>query len=145
MCHDVVRSVGTARTILIHGKILIQNLWRSGSEWDEAVKDPEYHLWKERIKMIECIALVRIPRCYFELATRATYADLQLHIFVDASESAFACVVYFRTTGENGISQCSLVAGKAKVAPVKPLSVPRLELQGCVLGTRLMKFVQENQ
>lgn len=108
MCHDVVRSVGTARTILIHGKILIQNLWRSGSEWDEAVKDPEYHLWKERIKMIECIALVRIPRCYFELATRATYADLQLHIFVDASESAFACVVYFRTTGENGIPQCSL-------------------------------------
>ncbi|XP_055522707.1 uncharacterized protein LOC129716889 [Wyeomyia smithii] len=40
--------------------------------------------------------------------------------------------------------QCALLAGKARVAPVKPMSVLRLELKGCVIGARLAKHVQEH-
>ncbi|XP_055527363.1 uncharacterized protein LOC129719984 [Wyeomyia smithii] len=66
-----------------------------------------------------------------------------MHVFVDASEKAYACAVYLRTYTNDGNAQCALLAGKAKVAPVKPMSIPRLELRGCVLGTKLAKYVQD--
>lgn len=63
---------------------------------------------------------------------------------MDASPVAYCCVVYIRVTDQEGYGRCSLAAAKAKVAPLKPMSVPRLELQGCVLGVRMLKFVEEN-
>ncbi|XP_062541149.1 uncharacterized protein LOC134209181 [Armigeres subalbatus] len=72
------------------------------------------------------------------------YQKLQLHTFVDASEVAYAAVSYFRITNPDGVVECNLSATKTKVAPLKPLSVPRLELQAAVLGIRLMQFVEES-
>ncbi|XP_058456811.1 uncharacterized protein LOC131434173 [Malaya genurostris] len=136
--------LGLLAPFSIHGKVLIQNLWRTGADWDEEVDDNAYDFWRRWTKMIEFISTVHLPRCYFPGATENTYTDAQLHVFVDASETAYSCAVYLRTIDINGDPQCVLVTGKAKVAPVKPMSVPRLELQGCVLGTRLMKFFLEN-
>ncbi|XP_065093209.1 uncharacterized protein LOC135713919 [Ochlerotatus camptorhynchus] len=136
--------LGLLATFLIHGKVLIQELWRTGINWDENIKDAELNRWREWVQMIQFISTVRIPRCYFEAATSSTYENAQLHVFVDASPAAYCCVVYLRVMDSEGNGQCSLVAAKAKVAPLKPMSIPRLELQGCVLGTRMLKFVQEN-
>ncbi|XP_055614827.1 uncharacterized protein LOC129761145 [Toxorhynchites rutilus septentrionalis] len=66
--------------------------------------------------------------------------NLQLHIFVDTSMAAFACVAYLRAEVAGQI-QCALVTGKAKVAPLKLMSVPRLELQAAVLGSRLVESI----
>ncbi len=65
-----------------------------------------------------------------------TPISIQLHLFVDASLEAFAAVAYFRIEDVSGVDSC-LVEAKTRVAPIKPVSVPRLELQGGVLGTRL--------
>ncbi|XP_055633645.1 uncharacterized protein LOC129773987 [Toxorhynchites rutilus septentrionalis] len=81
-----------------------------------------------------------MKQCYFPRATKDTYEDAQLHVFFDASEIAYSCAAYIRTT----VGDCVLVSGKSKVAPLKPMSIPRLELQACVLGARLLKFVQDN-
>lgn len=62
--------------------------------------------------------------------------SIQLHIFVDASLEAYSAAAYFRIENESGVDSCSVEA-KSRVAPIKPMSVPRLELQGGVLGTRL--------
>ncbi|XP_058817804.1 uncharacterized protein LOC131681110 [Topomyia yanbarensis] len=136
--------LGLLAPFLIHGKVLIQNLWRTGADWDDKVDDNSRDFWRRWTKIIEFISTVHIPRCYFPGATKETYAATQFHVFVDASETAYSCAVYLRTVDFGGKAQCVLVAGKAKVAPVKPLSVPRLELQACVLGTRLLKFTLEN-
>ncbi|XP_062541544.1 uncharacterized protein LOC134209563 [Armigeres subalbatus] len=136
--------LGLLALFIIHGKVLIQELWRAQTEWDEAVSDDVFEQWNRWIGMIEFIATVKIPRCYFSQATIQTYKNAQLHAFVDASEIAYACAVYIRTYVENGMFNCALISGKAKVAPLKPMSIPRLELQGCVLGARLLKFVQDN-
>ncbi|XP_055644239.1 uncharacterized protein LOC129780226 [Toxorhynchites rutilus septentrionalis] len=133
--------LGLLSPFIIHGKVLIQDLWREGTDWDEKVSDAVYVKWQRWIKMIEYISDIRIPRCYFSGATRITYQNSEVHVFVDASEVAYSCAVYLRTFNEEENPQCCLIAAKSKVAPLKPWSIPRLELQACVLGTRWAKFV----
>ncbi|XP_055527903.1 uncharacterized protein LOC129720443 [Wyeomyia smithii] len=136
--------LGLLATFLIHGKILVQDLWREGIGWDEEVGENPFRDWCRWIKMFDFITDVRIPRCYFPDASVQTYNQAELHVFVDASLLAYACALYLRTTNSNGTPQCTLIAAKAKVAPLKPMTIPKLELQGCVLGTRLAKFVESN-
>lgn len=124
--------LGLLAPFIIHGKVLIQDLWRSGMEWDSKVNDTAFVHWKRWIEMLECISKISIPRCYFSGAKEETYKNAQLHVFVDASMIAYSCAVYIRAIDDDGITKCTLVAAKAKVAPLKPMSIPRLELQGCV-------------
>ncbi|XP_055543529.1 uncharacterized protein LOC129729072 [Wyeomyia smithii] len=121
-----------------------QDLWREGTGLDEEVGENPFRDWCRWIKMIDFITDVRIPRCYFPDASVQTYNQAELHVFVDASFLAYACALYLRTTNSNGTPQCTLIAAKAKVAPLKPMTIPKLEIQGCVLGTRLAKFVESN-
>ncbi|KMQ90403.1 hypothetical protein RF55_9844 [Lasius niger] len=65
--------------------------------------------------------------------------QLELHGFSDASERAYAAVVYVRGTGSSDNWQASLLVAKTKAAPAKPVSVPRLELCGALLAARLLK------
>ena len=68
---------------------------------------------------------------------------IQLHLFVDASEKAFCAVAYFRFDYPGGETQRAFVAAKTHVAPVKPLSIPRMELQAAVLSVRLACMIQK--
>ena len=61
----------------------------------------------------------------------------ELHIFSDASQLAFGAVAYIRSASENSVS-CSFLISKAKVDPIKQLSIPKMELQAAVLGKRLV-------
>lgn len=68
-------------------------------------------------------------------------STFELHVFCDASEVAFGAVCYLKTNcGEKKHS--SIIFAKSRVAPIKTLSIPRLELQAAVLGTRIAKTVQ---
>lgn len=53
--------------------------------------------------MIELISTVEIPRCSFHSATEDMYAEAELHVFVDASPTAYACAVYLRAPDQDGI------------------------------------------
>ncbi|XP_055584776.1 uncharacterized protein LOC129737641 [Uranotaenia lowii] len=75
--------------------------------------------------------------------TRVHYQQMELHIFVDASEDAYAAAGYFRIPSGPGMFECTLVAAKTKVAPLKHWSIPRLELQAAVTGARLRKFISD--
>ena len=73
----------------------------------------------------------------------ATIRELQLHGFCDASEDAFAGVVYIRMTDSEDKVHTSLVLAKTKVAPIKRLTIPRLELCGAYLLTKILHHVRE--
>lgn len=74
-----------------------------------------------------------IPRFY---GLSPSHAAPCLHVFADASIEAHAAVVYFRWE-EGEESEVSFVAGKARFAPLKPMTIPRLELTAGMIAFRL--------
>lgn len=69
---------------------------------------------------------------------------VELHVFADASESAYAAVAYWRFVGDHGDIQPIFVAGKTNCAPIKLVSVPLLQLQSAVLAPRLRASIVES-
>ena len=62
-------------------------------------------------------------------------------MFGDASEVGYGAAVYLRLTLRDGSVVTPLVISRARVAPLKRVSLPRLELLGSLLAARLLKFV----
>ena len=85
-----------------------------------------------------------LDRHYLCSLNLSDVADMQLHGFADASGKAYACVVYLRVTMNNGEVFTSFVVSKTKVAPIKQITIPRLELMACVILAQLLKVVLES-
>ena len=107
-------------------KILLQRLWES------------WRKWRSELSVLSTLG---IPWCYFP--KEATVCSVQIHGFSDASEAAYAGVVYFRTVDSAGNVHISLITSNTKVSPIKRLSIPRLELCGAQVLARLMQHLQE--
>ncbi|XP_076668216.1 uncharacterized protein LOC143368895 [Andrena cerasifolii] len=111
-----------------------RSLWLLKTDWDKPLSSKEDRLWNDFIGALPTLRDVRIPRWLGQTATRQSIA---VHGFSDASEQAFAAVVYLRVSGDGGQRQISLITANTKVAPLKRVSLPRLELCGAHLLTRL--------
>ena len=82
------------------------------------------------------LTTMHIPRCYSP--TKELIVSSQLHGFSDASEEAYADVVYLRIQYSTKRAHTSLVTSKTKVSPIKRISIPRLELCGAQILTQLL-------
>ena len=117
-------------------KLLYQQLWKTGHEWDQEVTSELMDLhgrWRSELPLL---SQKRLPRCY-SLPTH-TILKQELHGFSDACKMAFGAVVYCRTTYHDHPPVISLVTAKTKFAKLKPPTVPNLELCGAVLLTKLL-------
>ena len=121
---------------IIKMKVLYQKLWMEKLGWDDPV--PSDHAeWKKQLPLLNH---VKLNRCYYRV--EETPLTIQLHGFSDASELAYSAVVYIRSTYSSSLPLVKLVAAKTKVAPLKTLSIPRLELCGAQLLAKLLANVQ---
>ena len=119
----------------------LPELWIEKVDWDEVIPtslQTEYALWKQQLHSLNDR---QVPRCYYRV--NATPISIQLHGFSDASEKAYSAVVYARSTYANHLPLVTLVSAKTKVAPLKTLSVPRLELCGADLLAKLLTNVRQ--
>ena len=97
--------------------------------------------WFQWRSELHLLAEKYIPRCYFGKSSNIT--SIELHGFCDASELAYAAMVYLRLPTNHDEIQISLVASKTKVAPIKRLTIPRLELCGAHLLAQLLHHVRQ--
>ena len=115
-------------------KILFQELCVGKTNWDETLQGTLLGKWNSLLNEIRCFETVRIPRCYFT----SNPVEIQVHAFCDASEHAYAAVVFLRSCYEDGRIHVRLAASKSKVAPMTKQSIPRLELLGALSLARLV-------
>ena len=125
---------------IIKVKILLQKVWEARIDWDDDVPQPivdDWLLWRTQLSSL---SQIHIPRCYFP--KECQIVSTQLHGFSDASEDAYSGVVYLRMTDDKGEIHVALVASKTRVAPIKRLTIPRLELCGAHLLSKLLEHVR---
>ena len=133
--------LGWFTPVVIKVKILLQRLWEEKVDWDETVPShilDEWLRWRAEIKLLSD---KHIPRCYFPRDCHV--ADTQIHGFCDASENAYAAVVYFRLTDTQERVHVPIVIAKSRVSPIKRQTIPRLELCGAQLLAHIMLHVKK--
>lgn len=127
--------LGLISKYLIQGKMVMQDVWIEGIGWDDIINEEINYRWQVFIKSFDEIEKIRIDRQYADVEPKK--CEVYLVTFVDAGEGAFAAVSYFRFVTPEGKVYVGLASAKAKVAPINTLSIPKLELQGGLLGSRL--------
>ncbi|XP_055542975.1 uncharacterized protein LOC129728551 [Wyeomyia smithii] len=140
MC--VYDPLGLIANYLMFLKTLLQEIWRTGTEWDEPIGEKQLQKWRIWLRLLPQVESIRIPRWYGSPQCSGS-GKVELHTFTDASETGFAAVSYLRFEENNRI-HCALLSAKTRVAPLKFVSIPRLELQAAVVGTRLANSLQES-
>ncbi|XP_062556863.1 uncharacterized protein LOC134221692 [Armigeres subalbatus] len=139
---SVYDPLGMLSNYMILLKLLFQEIWRDGISWDDEIGTKQLEKWKIWLQLLPVAESVRIPRCYHLSPSGGIERLVELHTFVDASELGYAAVSYFRFIEEDNIS-CSLVGSKSRVAPIKFVSIRRLERQAAVIGARLAKNIEQ--
>ena len=140
---DVAKTfdvLGWFAPAIITVKILLQRVWEEKVEWDEPVPLSIYDTWLRWRSELVMLTSRHIPRCYFPIDRHIV--DTEIHGFSDASELAYAAVVYIRTVDTEGDVHTSIVISKTKVAPIKRLTIPRLELCSAHLLSQLISHVR---
>lgn len=127
--------LGLLGPVVVLAKLIIQELWQLDSHWDESVPPDINYRWTKLRSQLSNLNQLAIPRC---VKSRSETRFLQLHGFCDASERAYGACVYVRTQAANDEFRVELLASKSRVAPIKAVSLPRLELASALLLAKLV-------
>ena len=142
MLSSVYDSLGFAAPFLILGKLLIQQLCKGNLSWDEAIPEDMQIQWGKWEKKLQQLDQISLDRC-FKPINFGTVVESTLHHFSDASEYGYGQVSYLRLVGNTGRIHCSLVIGKAHVAPLKCMTMPRMELVAATLSVKISVLLKK--
>ena len=127
--------LGLVAPVTVNAKIFMQSLWLLNLDWDTPLPPTEAGYWMQFLDELPELNRIAVPRW---LGVQQTPQFRELHGFADASERAYAAVVYLRVGDNDGLTRTHLIMAKTKVAPLKRISLPRLELCAAALLTKLM-------
>ena len=138
---------GILSGILVRPKILLQKLWQLNFDWDTPLERGStlYTMLDGIYKDLQQIDGVEIPRCLIPMQFKGVrpLPEISLHGACDASEDAMGMAIWLRWAHpEDTCAHLSFVCARARVTPLKQLSIPRKELQALLLLSRLMLTVK---
>ena len=128
-------SLGLYSSFTIRMRFLLKSIWAAMSQArDKELSSEHSKFFSNWCSDLREIRAMSINRLYFENGCR----KLRLHIFTDASEEAMSIVAYLQ---EEATLKPTYVIGKCLVAPIRHMTIPKLELQAAVYGVRLRKQI----
>ena len=119
---------------------MIQQIWRMGLDWDDPIDGDLARHWGNWLDSAKEMSQIRIDRCYLA-GIEAELKRIELHIFCDASELAFGSIAYLRYCLLDVTFWTAFVIAKANLAPIKVMTLPRLELSYAVSAVRFYKSI----
>ena len=121
--------LGWLSPITIRARILLQDVWKQRINWDDPLDSNFQTRWQHIAVDLQEVATIELPRKYFTLSPNK---PIYLHVFADASMKAYGAVAYLQIDGK-----VAFVMAKSRVAPLKNLTLPRLELKAAVVAAQL--------
>ena len=133
---SIYDPIGLVCPFVLRAKIILQSVCRSSLAWDEELDDvqkTEWCLWLEELPRLEDFSCIRslVPEEFGDVV------HASLHHFGDASEAAYGTASYLRLVNGDGRIHCSFLLGKSRLAPLKSVTIPRLELMAAVLAVKV--------
>ena len=121
---------------------MLNYCWKTcaAGSWVGTIRVPEEDaaIWMRWLDTLSDLDKVKIPRCFIPLRMEFdSLTQRQLHYFADASQKGYGIVSYLRVVAPDGSIFCSFVLGKARLAPIKTVSIPRLELVAATLAAKV--------
>jgi len=133
--------LGLAAPLPLEGKKILQELCRGKTDWDDPVPENIRIMWEKWRKELHVLEELSVPKCY-KPANFGHTISAELHHFSDASTRGYGQCSYLRLKKDQGQVHCSFVIGKARVTPLKPITVPRLELTAAVVSVKTSEQLQ---
>ena len=139
---SVYDPLGFVSPVILKARRIVQELFRLKIGWDEVMPEEMLHEWNEWLKDLPNTEAFKVPRCVkpqqFGRVTRS-----ELHTFGDSSEYAYGACTYLRQTDEHGQVSVNLIMAKCRLAPMRKLTIVRLELAAATLAARQHSLVKE--
>ena len=137
----VFDPIGLVAPFTVGAPLLLKDIWRvSGQHWDEELLKDTVENFLEWSVELPKVAEITIPRSYFS----KNFKHLELHMFGDSSQEVFSAVAFLRAqvnTSSGPKTELAFVLGKARVALMKVMTTPKLELQADLLAARLKQDI----
>lgn len=133
---SIYDPLGFAAPFLLRGKRILQLLCKESISWDDTIPEElrmQWEMWRNELPLLE---IMEVPRC-FKLKEMEDLKKVELHHFSDASTEGYGQCSYLRLVDSRNRANCSLVMGKARVTPLKPITIPRLELTAALVSVRV--------
>ena len=121
--------------ILITGKLIFQDSWCRGVGWNELLPDDLGTRWCSWVTLLPHLLDNHIPR-WAGVRVKDIY---QIHVFCDTSERAYGAVLYIHSTHRTE-TLVRIVCSKSRLAFLKKVTLPRLELIAALIGARLLHY-----
>lgn len=126
--------LGLVAPFTLKAKILLREAWRLELDWDDPLPPTLYQSWVKFFRSMFLMENLSFPRC---LKPSGVVGDPWLILMSDGSELAYGAVAYVRWQCADGTIEVRLLMSKCRISPVNKVSIPRMELNGAVLSTRL--------
>lgn len=130
--------LGLISPCVLEAKLIMQQMWINNISWDGEIPVSIQQQWARFVESLSFINHLSIPRRAFHDSSRD---NIELHIFCDASQQAYGACAYIRTYTPGGNINVQLLVAKGRVAPLKTLTIPRLELCAAFTGVNLSNKV----
>ena len=138
---SVFDRLGMLAPLILVGKVILQELCRDGADWDDEVPEPLRARWERWRTDLPLLSNLKISRCY-KPEGFGQLKSVELHHFSDASKDAYGQCSYLRLVNRSDQIHCSLVMAKSRVAPLKPVTIPRLELTAALVSVKISAILQ---
>lgn len=133
--------LGLVSPFILPAKRIMQELCRKKVKWDDRLPDTELESWQAWTRDLLRLGEIHVDRCVKPQHLH-TIASTQLHHFSDASEYGYGVATYLRLTDTTGQKGSQLLMAKSRLAPMKAVTIPRLELTAATLAVKVDTYVQ---
>ncbi len=133
---SIYDPLGMVAPVLLPGKRILQDLCREKLNWDDELSDEYCSRWEQWKADLPALEQFSVARC-LKPDNFGKVVIQEVHSFSDASSIGYGQVSYLRQENDQGEITCAFLMGKARLNPLKPITIPRLELAAALLSAKI--------